>query len=220
MVAVDSLVWNPFCYAWTPNGQEWVVPMDAIFERLLVAIASPVATLALAAIAGQRITSWWNERQKRRELELALANRFYDGYGEFCAIWKQWNYIVRVNDKTDEAYKRFLQIHERACHAEGEIESVLLKIASEREMTDECSSYLGDLRQAFQILREKIERGQPLSYSYAEHPEYLAFKRLSTFAGNLLASKSAKLPTAERAFANFKEITDNKHESQWRNAGK
>jgi hypothetical protein len=60
--------------------QHWIIPLFV-----------PLLSLGLAAVAGHRLSNKWDERRKRRELELALVNGFYHSYGEFCAVWKYWN---------------------------------------------------------------------------------------------------------------------------------
>jgi hypothetical protein len=189
-------------------------------EKLVVALAGPMMTLLLAAIVGQRISAWWSERQKRRELELALANSFYSGYGEFCAIWKEWNWnFSEMRTRPDELTRSQAALHERACRAEGAIEAVLLKIAAERRLSLGEAAELGSLRQSFQVLRERIQANKPISYGSSDHPDYLEFKRLATLVGNLLAARSGRLPTATEAFDSFREITDNRHEARWVHVG-
>lgn len=194
--------------------------MPEIIEKLIVTLAAPIATLLLAAAFGQRLSAWWSEKQKRRELELALANSFYTGYGEFCAIWKEWNWsLSNLGVGSEELMRKHMSLQERACRAEGAIEAVLLKIAAERRMSRAEAAELGSVRQAFQVLRERIQQGRPISYGSSSHPDYLEFKRLATLVGNLLASRSGRLPTAAEAYASFQEITDNKHEMRWARAG-
>ena len=55
--------------------------------NLFVALVS----LAFTWLIGNRLALTWAIRQKRKELELATAERFYQQYGEFFAIWKLWN---------------------------------------------------------------------------------------------------------------------------------
>src|SRR5262249_31112144 len=60
-------------------------------EKAVLNTIGPAVTLLLAAVIGQRLSAYWTERQKRREFELSLANSFYSSYGEFFAVWKDWN---------------------------------------------------------------------------------------------------------------------------------
>jgi hypothetical protein len=72
------------------------------------------------------------------------------------------------------------------------------------------------LRQAFQHLRENIRYDAALDWSFSEHPQYLAFKRLTCLFSNLLASDHTWItPESEAAASALKEITSNKHEVRW-----
>jgi hypothetical protein len=192
--------------------------MDSFLERLILNLVGPVSTVALAAVIGQRLSARWAERQKRRELELALANSFYASYGEFCAIWKLWNRVVTEGlDSMNEVRRDLL---DRACKAEGTLEAVLLKIAAERHLNPDQQKDLGNLRQAYQVLRERIEERITISYGYSDHPDYLEFKRLATLIGVLLAKPNPLAPSPQEAFEAFREITHNRHEPRWRRAGR
>jgi hypothetical protein len=168
------------------------------------------------------VTAFWSERQKRRELELSLANSFYSHYGEFRTVWRLWNwYLHTLASNADAFCKTRSEILDRACRAEGGMEAVLLKVASERNLDDAARRNLGNLRQAFQVLRERIEEGLPVSYGASEHEDYLEFKRLATWFGTLLAAgPAATVPHADEAYDAFREITHNKYEPRWKKAGR
>ncbi len=191
------------------------------FEKAALNVIGPVISLVLAALIGQRLGAYWAERQKRRELELSLANTFYASYGEFCSVWKYWNQSLGELPKDSEELKhRRDSLLDRASKAEGSLEAALLKVASERLLDKSEQVDLGNLRQAYQMLRERIQEGVMISYGASCHPDYLEFKRLATRFGVLLASQpSRKAPTPEQAYLAFQEITDNKHETRWRRAG-
>jgi hypothetical protein len=195
--------------------------LDFLWQASLNSVG-PVVTMVLAAVIGQRLSSSWAERQKRRELEFALANSFYTGYGEFCSIWKYWNQSLRelADRDPNELKKRREALLDRACRAEGAMEAVLLKIAAERVLDQSQKADLGNLRQAYQVLRERIEQGIKISYGVSQHPDYLEFKRLATLLGVLLTQQSARRPTPQEAFSAFETITHNSYEYRWRQAGK
>jgi len=181
-------------------------------EKGVVAAVGPTATVLLAGFLGQRFSAMWSYRQKRRELEMALANSFYTSYGDFISVWKQWNWCKKTITNKSDLLEKQIELHAMASSVEGNIESVLLKISSERILSDEDLDRLGVLRQSFQFLRENIQKGESVSYGYASDPGYIKFKELSTFVGNLLAAKSTDLPSHAEAFKAFVEITDNRHE--------
>ncbi|WP_417914026.1 hypothetical protein [Candidatus Electronema sp. JM] len=190
-------------------------------EKVILNTVGPAVSLVLAALIGQRISAKWAERQKKREHELALVNTFYSSYGEFCAIWKDWNHTLMEGESSpDELKTRRQELRERACRAEGALESVLLKIAAERILTQHERVDLGNLRQAYQVLRERIEERVRISYGASDHPDYLEFKRLATLLGVMLAQHSVREPSAIEAFESFREITDNRPESRWKRMGR
>jgi len=192
------------------------------FLKASLSLAVTIVGLGLTWFIGNRIAAFWAERQKRRELELALANAFYSHYGEFRAIWRFWNQSVEELAADSEEFKRRREtLLDRASIAEGALEAALLKVSSERLLTFTDQEDLGNLRQAFQVLRERIQENIPISYGYSEHQDYLEFKRLATRFGTLLASRSSqRAPTPEEAFLAFREITDNKYQPRWKRAGK
>lgn len=193
-----------------------------ILEKVLLATVGPVVSLGLAALIGYPLTAYWAERQKRREFELALANSFYSSYGEFCAVWKYWNQSLEELPKgSDELNSRRTALLDRACKAEVGLEAALVKVASERVLTMTELSDLGNLWQANQVLRERIQNSDRITYGASEHPDYLEFKRLATQFGVLLASNPVKRgPAPEEAYAAFQEITNNKNELRWKQAGR
>jgi hypothetical protein len=195
--------------------------LPALYQVLLHTVG-PVVSLGLAALIGYRLTAYWAERQKKREFELALANSFYSSYGEFCAVWKYWNQSLKeLPEGSDELNNRRTALLDRACKAEGGLEAALLKVASERVLTMTELNDLGNLRQVYQVLRERIQNSDRITYEASDHRDYLEFKRLATQFGVLLASKPVKQgPAPEEAYAAFQEITNNKYEQRWKQAGR
>jgi hypothetical protein len=194
--------------------------MDQEVWKALLNFIVAGAGLLLTWFIGYMIGDQHAEKRKRRELDLALASSFYTHYGEFRAVWKLWNrlrYELQTKPPLFEPARRDLL--ERANHAEGGLEAALLKLASERVLTRKEQEDLGNLRQAFQVLRERIELGEEVSYGKSQDPDYLEFKRLATRFGVLLAS-SGKLPKPGQAKAAFWEITHNKYEPRWKTVGR
>jgi hypothetical protein len=56
--------------------------------KALLSLAAGIVALLLTWLVGQRLTYWWNVRQKRRELQLSALQQFYTAYGEFFAVWE------------------------------------------------------------------------------------------------------------------------------------
>jgi hypothetical protein len=195
--------------------------MDSEVWKAILNLAVALFTLGLTWLVGNRVTAFWIERQKRRELELSLANSFYAHYGEFRAVWRLWNWWLAKLPSDAAFSKTRAELLDRASRAEGGLEAVLLKVASERVLNQDEQQNLGNLRQAFQVLRERIEEGVAVSYGASEDEPYVEFKRLATWFGTLLASKPATVvPRPDNASKAFREITHNKYEQYWKRAGR
>ena len=192
--------------------------MSDIAERLIVASVPTVLSLLLVWLVGLRLSDFWASRRKKRDLELAAAESFYACYGEFCAVWKEWNYLCSKMAMEGQAgfRERKTILLERACRAEGALEGVLLKIASEISLTQEEADELGNLRQAYQVLRERIQKNGKIPYAYSGDKNYAEFKRLATFVSSLLCRGSYRRPTRTQAAEMFIFITNNSHEEKWR----
>ncbi len=170
-----------------------------MLELLAREAIGPLVGVLVAWIIGNRISATWNERQKRRE--------------------KEWNWYLRSLDPSGVRRDVHAAFVARASRAEGVMEAVLLKVASERKLTHWQACALGKLRQAYQVLRESIADGEPISYGSHDDAKYMAFKRLATFLGNLLVSRAGNIPDAQDAFHSFVEITHNRHEMGWSDTG-
>jgi hypothetical protein len=167
--------------------------IDSLFKAAFGALIAS----ALAWIIGTRITYYWDDLKRRRESDLAARNEFYRVYGEFFAAWKLW-----------DTHKRFPSIDVpeqvqwdllcQAEEAEAGFEALLVKIASERHLTDRDVKLLACFRQAYQSLREKIRQGKRLEWAAnypsprAKYQEYETFKALAEYFANLLATDTAR----------------------------
>lgn len=187
--------------------------MEDPFGNLLVALA----TLLLTWVVGTRIAAFWTLRQKRKELDLVAAERFYSLYGEFFAVWKLWNYLLEAKYKDGkEDKKRRVSLLERAAAMEAGMEALLFKISSERKLSKNEKDDLGLLRQGFQALRVSMREVKKLPWYSSEYPQYQKLKRTASRVGNMLASSSwAKEPSAAEAELTFRYITSNIHEERW-----
>src|SRR5437868_6526853 len=111
-----------------------------------------VFAVVTAIITGGGITallaSYWAGLQKRRELQLNALARFFALYGEFCSIWRIWNHAV----KDDDAAGSKGELLRRAAAAEGEMEAIYLRLATEFRLTNEEQERIGCFRQGYQTL--------------------------------------------------------------------
>ncbi|MEU6711041.1 hypothetical protein ABZ897_06130 [Nonomuraea sp. NPDC046802] len=110
----------------------WTEMLKAV-PNLVVALI----TLSLGWLVGLRLTARWDERKKRRELDLLALGAFYEAYGQFCAIWKSWDGAPDSLRQDDPFQTEMLR---RAVEAEGKVESLLVRLASERSLSQqECT---------------------------------------------------------------------------------
>ncbi|MCK5485046.1 MAG: hypothetical protein KAI86_02465 [Desulfobacterales bacterium] len=204
--------------------------METILEsRLFITLIG----LLGAWIVGNSITTKWQLIQKRKELELQLAQNFYKYYGEFFAIWKIWHQLIEDTGETAIVVPEHAipeqsryELHERAAAMEGGIETTLLKVASEIPLDQDDQRNLGNLRQAFSVARYCIRHRMTIPFFSSGNKQYRELKRLSTAFGVLLARPlrtnllsifvSFPVPTAKEANDAWEEITSNDHEKDWK----
>lgn len=179
--------------------------------KALLSILVTVITLGLGWLVGQRLTVFWAIRQKRRELELAAVSGFYSLYGEFFAIWKTWAYCRsgHVTLESSEAIRWSLL--ERACVAEGKLEAIIVKLASEKPLSETDIEILGKFRQGYQQLRESIRDNKDVGWYSHDQPEYLSFKKLAYLTACIILADKAKKHNEDALV----EITTNTWERTW-----
>lgn len=193
------------------------MPEFTFAQQALLNAISPAATLALAALAGQPLAAYWSVRQKRREFTISAANEFYRLYGEFFAVWKLWQYVAKHEaDAVADPKATHWALLQRAAAAEAGVESLLVKLAAERQMSPEEMEVAGRYRQAFQTLRQVIRRKQRLDWYSSEHPQYVAFKTLACHVASLIETLDRrKRPTPDVAQSALLTITSNRWENVW-----
>lgn len=170
--------------------------------------AGALILLGLAWFVGQRLTAYWNGRQKEKEFDLVTARDFHDLYGEFFAIWKLWNYYHKESKGEVLPGISRWGLLERACKAEGKLESTLVRLTCEKSLEEIDIKTLGRFRQLYQELRETIRDGRPLDWNNSEDPDYLEFKTLAPKIAALIVGK----PINNKSSIALIEITSNRHE--------
>lgn len=198
------------------NG--WLTSHEALV-KLIGSLVGPLLALALAWLAGHRLTAVWAERQKRREMTLVAVSEFCKLYGEFFVIWKLWNYALSERDRLKDFEERRQGLLERAAAAESSVETTMLKITTERRLSDQEIAALACFRQAYQSLRQCIGHTRKLGWANSHHPEYLAFKRGASDVTRLIStSDKRRQPTPEQSRDALRVITDNMWENIWSDA--
>jgi hypothetical protein len=188
---------------------------DAIGFEIIKALVGPVVAVGLAWLVGNRLSSEWALKQRRRENSLASVAEFYRLYGEFFALWKLCNYAFRDADHEMED-STLWDLMRRAAALEANGEAILLRVATELTLTEDDIRTLGLFRQGVQLLRQSIVKQRILGWSSSEHREYQAFKGLSVGVA-ALATKigTGTAPTVEIAQRQLREITHNKWSKEW-----
>lgn len=172
----------------------WGVFTDERWELLLNSAATEVpkivtslVLLGMGWLIGHALSGQWAKVQKRKEQDLIAAAEFHKAYGQFFATWKLWNYFLDQGDKLPGS-SRWV-ILEKACQAEAVLEATLVRLASQRKLTEQDRNDLGKFRQIFQRLRECIRDSREIPWRHAEHPEYAEFKRLATRVAALVGEE-------------------------------
>jgi hypothetical protein len=185
--------------------------METLTTALLSETPKFVGALVLLGLAwfvGQRLTVKWSLYQKRREHDLETARDFHLLYGEFFAVWKLWNYYVRHTELKAFPDASRWSLLDRACEAEGRLEAILVRLASNKALDDQDIEVLGQFRQIYQKLRQSIRDNIPLEWDHAEHPDYILFKTHAPLINSIILNGR----TAPPKESNILEITSNRWE--------
>jgi hypothetical protein len=180
-----SLAISPLALAQTIATPGSITTQDRlgkIMDSALVEVPKLVTALILAGLGwfvGKRLTVLWSRRQKQNEQDLMAARDFHALYGEFFALWKLWNYFIRDLGAESLSGASRWNLLDRACGTEAKLESTLVRLASERSLTNKDIDTLGHFRQLYQQLREAIRDNKPLAWDHSEHPDYVQFKTLA-----------------------------------------
>ena len=181
--------------------------------KAILSCCSGLLIVAAGWLVGQRLTYSWTIRQKRRELQFANVQQFYAAYGEFFVVWKLWNRLDQAAAGIED--KRW-ELQKRAAAAEAIIEGLFVKLSSETCLAEDQICTLGRFRQAFQQLRQSIQRRKILDWPSSNAPQYVAFKSLAAEIAGILARdwSSDNIPT-ETAVRQLLAITNNQWELAW-----
>jgi hypothetical protein len=164
----------------------------------VVKFALGLGTLSLGWFYGQQIVAYWDIRKKRQELDIAAARDFHNLYGEFrevSRIWRAIKYDDSTGTKIEFEPQVRLELMRRAASAEGKIESLIVKLASERELTGQEIKTLGLFRQAYQRLREAIRNGDRFEWTRGS-PEYHLYNTLTSTVAFLIDQEKIRRQTS------------------------
>jgi hypothetical protein len=153
-----------------------------IWVPLIAAVVAPVVTVALAAFFGDRIRHGWEVRRLRSQLDLAARDEFYRLYADFFAVMRLW----KADYSALPEHNSHWTLLDRASTAEGAVDALLVKLATERDLRDHHVQVLAAFRQVYQRLRESLRDRTDFGWHSSADPEYRAFKALAVNVAGIL----------------------------------
>lgn len=134
--------------------------------------------------------NWYDLRKKTREEELQLARAIreqqygavsdlYESFATFMQLYRD----VNASDSYPKNKQERLAFLQRATKAESHVDALILRISCEfaDEESETLEKYLGHMRQAVQLWRERILDKKCLPFTDSHQHDYARFKE--TFAG-------------------------------------
>jgi hypothetical protein len=161
---------------------------DKVLLELIKTLLS-ISVLLFTWLLGQNILTYWENKKRIKEIDSDLANQFQHLYAEFKTITRLWKaqMVYMIADLKDPKEKQWNLLC-RATDAEGKVETILMKLAMERQLdTTECET-LGYFRQAYQQLRESLRTSKYIEASY-DDALYKLFHELSTDVSSLITHR-------------------------------
>ena len=147
-----------------------------------------VVVLLLGWFVGQRLTVRWNLVQKQREADLADLQHFYALYGEFKEVSKLWRVMKRnTGEGFDVPKETRWSLVSRACGVESKNEAIVVKLATERDLSADAMRHLGLFRQALQKLRESIRDDVEIPFA-SRGPAYVFFNDVAAMVATIVSS--------------------------------
>lgn len=179
-----------------------------VLTEIIIGTIPPLLLFLLTLIVGQRIIAYWDKVKKRQEFDVATSKEFHRLYGEFKQLTKLWRTFYRTTHKDFAAqYKKKYdglsfpaeadvrrELLRRATAAESELEAVMIKIATERQLDNNDRKNLGNFRQGYEQLRHSIRRNSCPSFSDFQNPKYHLFDALACKAANIISEGEPSVP--------------------------
>jgi hypothetical protein len=166
-------------------------------------------TIVLGWQVGQKLTFNWNILQKRRETELANVQQFYFVYGEFRELSKTWR-LMKKTDLAEVSTRPAIRwaLLTNACALESKLESVNIKLATERQMSPDQLYFLGLFRQAIQTLRESIRDDLEIASS-SRGIDYDYFNELASRVATIITCDPVgSAPDQKQSILQLRHIAD------------
>jgi putative (di)nucleoside polyphosphate hydrolase len=181
----------------------------------LIKTGLAIVTLGIGWLIGQRIIKFWDTKKKRQELDIATSREFHKLYGEFKEVSRIWRTVTYEGPRDQElkfpAGTR-LELLKRSSASEGGIEAIIVKLATERDLTDAEIKNLGLFRQAFQELRAAIRAGRRFNWDNGT-PDYVLYNDLAAKVARIIYtetgfwSREPSLPPSKDVHLTLRNIT-------------
>lgn len=160
--------------------------------KSFLSLIGPLLGLLVTVLVLNQLSTKWTIHQKKKEMVISTLNDLYKLYGEIVSIVKLYRKLEFYDDtiyKEAKDKKEIMKkIVEETYNIEGKWEANPVKIASEKELNDTELEILGRFRQAYQSIREHIERDEKVPWSRSDESEYLTFKRLTYLVARIIQS--------------------------------
>src|SRR5713226_7399393 len=111
--------------------------MESPAQTIVIVLFTALVGSALAWVVGAQVSYFWDDRRRKRDSDLTAMSSFYKLYGEFFATWKLWSSYKRYGDRVPTPEYMQWTLLERASAVEGGFEALFVKLASERDLSDE-----------------------------------------------------------------------------------
>jgi hypothetical protein len=163
-------------------------------EHVLSGAVLALVAVLLAVLVTNRSAAERAETAAQRERDLTTARDLYQVAGQLFAAWKLWDFHSREPGGNKAPYdaRRHSEIIQLAASAEGQCESLLVRIAQEHKLDTNRIAALWCLRTAFKELRRSVREGQPLKWWASDfrgddgHRAYNAYKSVLSLVGAIV----------------------------------
>lgn len=162
---------------------------------------------------GKQLLSYWEDRQRLKEVSLELRRGFHIAYGEFKSLVRTWKLL----DKPVTGEEGWSALVRDAVEAEGRLEALLSDVSSLKSLTPHEVTILGLFRQGYQTVRQAVTKGEQSEVPQDfKQTQYKLFNDLMT-AVSRLAISQRRQPSDEEARKTFAQVIDVRS-SEWRKA--
>jgi len=175
-----------------------MVSSTFVAQEVIKALLVVGVTLFLAP----RITSRWQLRNKRRELDLATVAQFSSAYAEYKEVWRLWRIAQPENDDAKQQ-----ELLKRAIAAEAKADAIIVKLVVERVLSDDEKRCLGLFRQSYQFLRHRIAKRESMEFDWRT-PQYIVFNEYTARVARLIDQDAPdQPPSADVAAQQIHEVS-------------